>query len=62
MYQSWYTFLVLHYFYLFAPKMREFMLNHKVYYPFMMTLFNTKWNTKIQRKLAVIAAQELLYY
>lgn len=55
--QTWYVFLVLHYVYMFAPAIREYLMSKKMYYSFMLVLFATKMTTKIQRKVAILAAQ-----
>lgn len=62
LYQPWYVFLLLHYVYVSAPAIREFLLNKKMYFSFMLVLFSTKLTTKLQRKVSVLAAQELLIY
>ena len=55
--QPWYLFLILHFMYVKPAHIREYLIEHKLYYPLMIALFNTKFTCKIQRKAAVITIQ-----
>jgi hypothetical protein len=55
-------FLLLHFIYRQASAMRELLLSVNKYYAFMIALFNSKFNSKIERKAAVLAIQQLLVY
>lgn len=55
-------FLALQFVYAKGAHMRELLLTANKYYAFMISLFKTKFESKIMRKVAVLAAQELLNF